>query len=186
MQATISYVLIRLPFPFVKVFYVWYDAPIGYPSITNCYTPEWKKWWMNPKNVELFMFMGKDNVPFHAVIFPSCLLGTGREWTLVNRLCATEYLNYEDGKFSKSRGTGVFGDQAEELGLPADLWRFYLLAVRPESQVWAKCTPKYFFTVQKHNIKTLKIFLSIYPRTKEMNRRHVHCWVCVHQLLICD
>ncbi|CAG0917660.1 unnamed protein product [Notodromas monacha] len=116
-----------------KVFYVWYDAPIGYLSITHCYTEHWEKWWKNPDDVELFMFMGKDNVPFHSVIFPSCLLGTRRNWTLVNRLCATEYLNYEDGKFSKSRGQGVFGDQAAELGFPADLWRFYLMAVRPET-----------------------------------------------------
>lgn len=46
----------------------------------------------------------------------------------------SEYLNYEDGKFSKSRGTGVFGDQAQHTGIPADVYRFYLLYVRPESQ----------------------------------------------------
>ena len=45
-----------------------------------------------------------------------------------------EYLNYEDGKFSKSRDTGVFGDQARDTGIPADIYRFYLLYVRPESQ----------------------------------------------------
>jgi len=50
-----------------KVFYVWFDAPIGYVSITASYTPEWEKWWKNPDNVELFQFMGKDNVPFHTV-----------------------------------------------------------------------------------------------------------------------
>jgi methionyl-tRNA synthetase len=49
------------------VFYVWFDAPIGYISITACYTPEWEKWWKNPENVELYQFMGKDNVPFHTV-----------------------------------------------------------------------------------------------------------------------
>ena len=47
---------------------------------------------------------------------------------------STEYLNYEDGKFSKSRNTGVFGDQAKDTGIPADIYRFYLLYVRPESQ----------------------------------------------------
>lgn len=46
-----------------------------------------------------------------------------------------EYLNYEDGKFSKSRGVGVFGNNAKEAGIPADIWRFYLLYVRPENQV---------------------------------------------------
>lgn len=50
-----------------QVFYVWFDAPIGYISITACYTPEWEKWWKNPENVELYQFMGKDNVPFHTV-----------------------------------------------------------------------------------------------------------------------
>ncbi|MCH88150.1 putative methionine-tRNA ligase-like, partial [Trifolium medium] len=48
-----------------KVFYVWFDAPIGYISITASYTRDWEKWWKNPENVELFQFMGKDNVPFH-------------------------------------------------------------------------------------------------------------------------
>ena len=52
---------------FVQVFYVWFDAPIGYISITACYTKDWENWWKNPENVELFQFMGKDNVPFHTV-----------------------------------------------------------------------------------------------------------------------
>lgn len=50
-----------------QVFYVWFDAPIGYVSITSCYTPDWEKWWKNPEDVELYQFMGKDNVPFHTV-----------------------------------------------------------------------------------------------------------------------
>lgn len=50
-----------------QVFYVWFDAPIGYISITACYTPDWEKWWKNSDNVELYQFMGKDNVPFHTV-----------------------------------------------------------------------------------------------------------------------
>jgi hypothetical protein len=53
---------------YFQVFYVWFDAPIGYVSITAGYTPDWEKWWKNPDNVELFQFMGKDNVPFHTVI----------------------------------------------------------------------------------------------------------------------
>jgi len=47
-----------------------------------------------------------------------------------------EYLNYEDGKFSKSRGVGVFGNNANETGIPADIYRFYLLYIRPETQVY--------------------------------------------------
>ncbi|XP_071960826.1 methionine--tRNA ligase, cytoplasmic-like [Antedon mediterranea] len=117
-----------------KVFYVWFDAPIGYPSITANYTDDWEKWWKNPKEVELYNFMAKDNVPFHSVIFPCSLLGTDEDWTLVNNLIATEYLNYEDGKFSKSRGIGVFGSDVCNTGIPPAIWRFYLLYIRPESQ----------------------------------------------------
>jgi methionyl-tRNA synthetase len=115
-----------------KVFYVWFDAPIGYISITAGYTKDWRAWWQNPKDVDLVQFMGKDNVPFHTVIFPSSLIGTGRDWTLVHHVSTTEYLNYETGKFSKSRGTGVFGDSARDCGLPSDCFRYYLLANRPE------------------------------------------------------
>uniref|UniRef100_A0A3Q3WC68 Methionine--tRNA ligase, cytoplasmic n=1 Tax=Mola mola TaxID=94237 RepID=A0A3Q3WC68_MOLML len=117
-----------------KVFYVWFDAPIGYLSITANYTDEWEKWWKNPEQVELYNFMAKDNVPFHSVVFPCSLLGAQDNYTLVNHLIATEYLNYEDTKFSKSRGVGVFGDMAKDTGIPSDVWRFYLLYVRPEGQ----------------------------------------------------
>lgn len=117
-----------------KVFYVWFDAPIGYISITADYDGEnWRRWWQNPEKVELHQFMGKDNVPFHTVIFPSTLLGTRKPWTLLHQLNSTEYLNYEGGKFSKSRGTGVFGSDARDSGIPASIWRYYLLASRPES-----------------------------------------------------
>lgn len=119
-----------------KVFYVWFDAPIGYISITSRYTKEWRQWWQ-PKGdskVELFQFMAKDNVPFHSVMFPSTLLGVNKGHTLVSRIMATEYLNYEDGKFSKSRGLGVFGNDAQETGIEADVWRFYLAVSRPEGQ----------------------------------------------------
>lgn len=62
-----------------KVFYVWFDAPIGYISITANYVADWQAWWQNPEDVELVQFMGKDNVPFHTVIFPATLLGTGMQ-----------------------------------------------------------------------------------------------------------
>ncbi|XP_037108694.1 methionine--tRNA ligase, cytoplasmic isoform X1 [Syngnathus acus] len=117
-----------------KVFYVWFDAPIGYVSITANYTDKWEQWWKNPNQVELYNFMAKDNVPFHSVVFPCSLLGAQDNYTLVNHLIATEYLNYEDTKFSKSRGVGVFGDMAKDTGIPSDVWRFYLLYVRPEGQ----------------------------------------------------
>jgi methionyl-tRNA synthetase len=141
-----------------KVFYVWYDAPIGYISMTATYAGgfekgDWRKWWQPlpcDGDVRLVQFMGKDNVPFHTVIFPACLTGSkdaavtasaspsaaervAAPWTVVKQLSTTEYLQYETGRFSKSRGVGVFGDNAKDTGVPADVWRYYLLSVRPET-----------------------------------------------------
>jgi methionyl-tRNA synthetase len=116
-----------------KVIYVWFDAPIGYISMTKAYTDKWQEWWMNPKDVQLFQFMGKDNVYFHTVLFPSMLIADGRPWTMLHNISSTQYLNYEDTKFSKSRGIGVFGNNAAETGQPASVWRYYLLSQRPET-----------------------------------------------------
>ena len=116
-----------------KVFYVWFDAPIGYISITANYMKEWELWWKNPENVTLHQFMAKDNVPFHSVIFPASLMATGEKWTMVETLDGIDWLQYEGTKFSKSRGTGVFGDQAVETGIPCDIFRCYLLLNRPET-----------------------------------------------------
>ncbi len=115
-----------------KVFYVWFDAPIGYISITADHTRDWESWWRNPEGVKLFQFIGKDNIPFHTVIFPSSLLGSGEKWTTLFHMSSTEYLTYESQKFSKSRGVGVFGTDAKETGIPADVWRFYIYYNRPE------------------------------------------------------
>ncbi len=115
-----------------KVFYVWFDAPIGYISMTAHIRKDWESWWKNPEEVKLYQFIGKDNIPFHTVIFPSSLLGTGENWTMLYHMSSTEYLNYESGKFSKSKGIGVFGTDAKETGIPADVWRFYIFYNRPE------------------------------------------------------
>lgn len=122
-----------------KVLYVWFDACIGYVSITANYFKEkdepkaWEKWWKNPENVELYQFMGKDNVPFHTVVFPASEIGTREKWTKLHHLNTTEYLQYEDGKFSKSRGVGVFGNNAKDTGISPSVWRYYLASVRPET-----------------------------------------------------
>lgn len=119
-----------------KVFYVWFDAPIGYISLTKHFCDvvgtSWQDWWLDAKDVKLFQFIGKDNLPFHTVIFPSSLIGTGKNWTKLYRMSSTEYLNYEDGKFSKSKGVGVFGTDAMESEIPQDVWRFYIFYNRPE------------------------------------------------------
>jgi len=138
-----------------------FDAVNGYASITANYTPEWQRWWHNPDNVKLYQFMGKDNVYFHTIYFPGMLLADGRNWTTLHHVSTTgvlyssypnprantiepaEYLNYEGGKFSKSKNRGVFGPAAKETGIPASVWRYYLLATRPETQdamfSWADC-----------------------------------------------
>ena len=115
-----------------KVFYVWFDAPIGYISITANKTKDWEYWWRDPENTELFQFIGKDNIPFHTVVFPSTLLASKEKWTMLYHMSSTEYLNYEGGKFSKSKGIGIFGNDVEETGIPADVWRFYMFYNRPE------------------------------------------------------
>lgn len=120
-----------------KVFYVWFDAPIGYIGITKQWADEkpdernWKDWWQNPSEVRHVEFMGKDNVPFHSIIFPGMLFGTGENWTQVDVLKGCSYLNYEGGKFSKSENRGIFAEDAVK-EFPADYWRYWLMANAPE------------------------------------------------------
>uniref|UniRef100_A0A803MSB4 Methionyl/Leucyl tRNA synthetase domain-containing protein n=1 Tax=Chenopodium quinoa TaxID=63459 RepID=A0A803MSB4_CHEQI len=106
-----------------KVMYVWFDAPLGYLSITKCHTSKWELWWKNPHNVELHLFMGKDNVPFYSVHFPPYLIGTGESWTLPHSIHATHFLLYKAGKFSKIRGIGVFGDEVKDTNIPVEVYR---------------------------------------------------------------
>lgn len=115
-----------------KVFYSWFDAPIGYIGITIENRSDWREWWMG-KDVSLYQFMGKDNVPFHSIMFPAFLIGTREDYKLVDYLASTDYLNYEDKKFSKSKNVGVFGDAAKDTGIVSDVWRYYLFRIRPES-----------------------------------------------------
>jgi len=124
-----------------KVFYVWFDAPIEYIAATAEWAdahglPDaaWERWWRTDKgadDVRYVQFMGKDNVPFHTLSFPATLLGSGEPWKLVDYIKSFNYLNYEGGKFSTSQGRGVFMDAALEV-LPADYWRWWLLANVPE------------------------------------------------------
>lgn len=143
-----------------KVLYVWFDACIGYVSITATYTDEWEKWWRDPENVKLYQFMGKDNVPFHTVIFPGSQLGTGDKWTKLHHLSTTDYLNYEGGKFSKSRGIGVFGTSAKETGVPSDVWRYYLLSHRPETSDSEFVWKSFIDANNNHLLKNLGNFVN--------------------------
>lgn len=122
-----------------KVFYVWFDAPIGYIAATQEWgsrtANSWQRWWLidqGAKEVKHIEFMGKDNVAFHAVSFPITLIGSGQPWKLVDRLKAFNWLTWGSDKFSTSGKRGVFMDEALKL-LPADYWRWRLTANAPES-----------------------------------------------------
>ncbi|MCQ8773728.1 methionine--tRNA ligase [Streptomyces telluris] len=121
-----------------KVFYVWFDAPIEYIGATKEWAgqdPEnrdWKSWWYEATDVRYTQFMGKDNVPFHTVMFPATQLGTREPWKKVDYVKAFNWLNYYGGKFSTSQKRGVFTHDALEL-LPADYWRYFMMANAPES-----------------------------------------------------
>jgi len=119
-----------------KVFYVWFDAPIGYISISMEWAERrgepdlWRDYWKDPET-HLIQFMAKDNVPFHTVTWPALMMGADDGFILADMVKGFQYLQYEDGKFSTSEGRGVFTDQALEL-FPADYWRYYLLLIAPE------------------------------------------------------
>ncbi|KQB97156.1 methionyl-tRNA synthetase [Loktanella sp. 1ANDIMAR09] len=123
-----------------KVFYVWFDAPIEYIACAQEWEDagkgtDWARWWRTDKgadDVTYTQFMGKDNVPFHTLSFPATIMGTKEPWKLVDYIKSFNYLNYDGGQFSTSRGRGVFMDQALEL-LPSDYWRWWLLSHAPES-----------------------------------------------------
>lgn len=120
-----------------KVFYVWFDAPIGYIGITKQWADEkpgernWKDWWLDAADVRHVEFMGKDNVPYHSITFPATLLGTGENWTQVDYLKGMSYLTYEGGKFSKSEKRGIFAEDAIK-EFPTDYWRYWLMSNAPE------------------------------------------------------
>ncbi|MFZ1989915.1 MAG: methionine--tRNA ligase, partial [Alphaproteobacteria bacterium] len=121
-----------------KVFYVWFDAPIGYISATwewaKATGGDWESWWREDKgakDVRYIEFMGKDNVPFHTVGFPVTILGSGEPWKLADYIKGVNWLNYYGDKFSTSQKRGIFMDQALEI-LPADYWRWYLMSNAPE------------------------------------------------------
>ena len=133
---------IKVPLPDAegKVLYVWFDAPIEYIACAREWVDagkgsDWERWWRTDKGAEdvsYYQFMGKDNVPFHTLSFPATIMGAKQDWKLVDYIKSFNYLNYDGGQFSTSRGRGVFMDQALEI-LPADYWRWWLLSHAPES-----------------------------------------------------
>ncbi|MBN1808678.1 MAG: methionine--tRNA ligase [Planctomycetes bacterium] len=120
-----------------KVLYVWFDAPIGYISFSRQWAagrglPDlWRGYWQNP-DAEIVHFIGKDNIPFHAITWPAMLMGVGG-YNLPSVVVANEYLNFGENKFSKSRGNVIRLDAFSRVFGP-DRLRFYLAATAPETQ----------------------------------------------------
>jgi methionyl-tRNA synthetase len=131
---------IPAPFPGAegKTIYVWIDAVLGYVSATIEYckrvgVPEkWREFWFN-KDAKTLYFVGKDNIPFHTIIFPALLLASGEDYNLPWNVSATEFLQFKGEKASKSQRIGIWIDEALEM-FPVDYWRFFLMATRPESK----------------------------------------------------
>lgn len=120
-----------------KVLYVWFDAPIGYVSFTQQWAREqgkpddWKRYWHSP-DTRLVHFIGKDNIPFHCLVFPSMLFGMKSGWILPWQVPANEFYNLQGGKFSTSQNWTI---PIDEFATRFDLEsaRFYLLASAPET-----------------------------------------------------
>lgn len=112
-----------------KVIYNWFDAPIGYISIAG---DENINWWKSEIPCRLIQFMGIDNVFFHSILFPGCLMGTNETYNLVTDLSSSRYLNYEGRKFSKSQNHGIFCNEVMSKNIHPDYWRYYLMKIRPE------------------------------------------------------
>jgi methionyl-tRNA synthetase len=131
---------IPAPFPEAegKTIYVWVEAVLGYVSATIEYfkkiqQPEkWKDFWFN-KDAKTLFFIGKDNIPFHTLIFPALLLASGEDYNLPTNVSTTEFLQFKGQKASKSERVGLWIDEALEL-FPPDYWRYFLMVTRPETK----------------------------------------------------
>ena len=117
-----------------KVFYVWFDAPIGYISITKELGGDEmvKDRWQN-KNCEIYNFIGKDNIDFHAVFFPSMELAC-KKYNLATNVVGFNFLNFEGKKFSKSQKIGVFCNTLMDSDVDIDALRAYLVSIFPENK----------------------------------------------------
>lgn len=172
-----------------KVFYVWFDAPNAYISITKDLAEaigsplSWKEWWMNNTNksnanhsscdnslnndsinnnqdeVLYYQFMAKDNVPFHAIFWPSMILGSGLEYRTVDYIKGFNWLTFEGEKFSTSRNVGIFTDKALEM-YHADYWRYYLITICPENADTDFRMNDFKFTINKDLVGVLGNFIN--------------------------
>ncbi|MDA4117248.1 MAG: methionine--tRNA ligase [Thaumarchaeota archaeon] len=121
-----------------KIFYVWFDAPIGYISSTKEWAEKtgqrdrWEDYWLDP-DTKVYNFLGKDNIPFHTIFWPGMLMaheGINLPYDVVG----LQYCNYEGDKISKSRNWGIFCEKVVVSGLEPDIWRYYLTYLIPETK----------------------------------------------------
>jgi len=121
-----------------KIFYVWFDAPIGYISSTKEWAEKrgepkaWEEYWLDPAT-KVYNFLGKDNIPFHTIFWPGMLMAH-EGLNLPYDVVGLQYCNYEGDKISKSRNWGIFCEKVIESGLHPDIWRYYLTYLIPETK----------------------------------------------------
>ncbi len=116
-----------------KVLYVWFDAPIGYISATQDLTPDWERYWKS-EDTKMVHFIGKDNIVFHCIVFPSMLKAHG-DYVLPENVPANEFLNLEGDKISTSRNWAIWlHEYLEEFPGKEDVLRYVLCANAPETK----------------------------------------------------
>ncbi|NBA77377.1 methionine--tRNA ligase [Emticicia sp. ODNR4P] len=126
---------VKVPLPDTdgKVLYVWFDAPIGYISMTKELTDEWQRYWQDPET-RLVNFIGKDNIVFHCLIFPAMCMADGR-FILADNVPANEFMNLEGDKISTSRNWAVWlHEYLREFEGKQDVLRYALAASAPETK----------------------------------------------------
>ena len=126
---------VKVPVPGAegKVLYVWFDAPIGYISATRELRPDWEKYWKDPQT-KLVHFIGKDNIVFHCIIFPSMLKAEG-SYILPDNVPANEFLNLEGDKISTSRNWAVWlHEYLQDFPGKQDVLRYVLTSNAPETK----------------------------------------------------
>lgn len=142
-----------------KVFYVWFDAPFGYYSILGLEKDKWLS-----SDIEWIAVHSKDNIPFHTIVFPSSIIGSGMNLPLITKICSTEYLLYENQKFSKSNNIGIFGDHvieiSKKLNLNEDYWRYYITKIRPENKDSSFNWNEFFMVILKDLIGNIGNYIN--------------------------
>ncbi len=151
-----------------KVLYVWFDAPIGYISATKEITNDWEKYWKDPET-KLVHFIGKDNIVFHCIIFPSMLKAEG-SYILPENVPANAFLNLENDKISTSRNWAVWlHEYLENFKDKQDVLRYVLTAIAPETRD-SDFTWKDF--QERNNSELVNIFGNFVNRTLVLTKKY--------------